>query len=131
MNAQSPALLRRNAAEFFGVCQVPGGAESHGVGKHCGSEKTSRQHTSFKVSGDQERELRFLLQLVEQCDRLVSTVKIVGPSLGRHRHSERTNMIFPDVIPEFEVMGTPTIQELHPQADHEELPDLLFERKPL
>jgi hypothetical protein len=124
---KSPAFLRRDATELLGVSQVPGSAKSHRVRKYSRSEKMRRQDTPLKISSDQKRQLRLVLQLVEQRNDLIATANIAGPTLRRRRHGQRADMIFANVITELEVAGTPSIQEFHPHADHEELPDLFFE----
>ena len=131
VHAQSPAFLCGDATELLGVSQVPGSAKSHRVRKHGRSEKMRRQDTPLKIPSDQQRQLRLLLELVEQGNGLLATATIAGPTLRRRRHGQRADVIFANVIAELEVAGTPPIQEFHPQADHEKLPDLLFEGKGL
>ena len=127
VHAQSAAFLRGDATELLGVSQVPGSAKSHRVRKYGRSKKMRRQHSPLKIPSDQKRYLALQLQLVEQCNDVIASPYVTRPALWRRRHGHRPDVISANVVAELEVAGTPSIEVFHPQADHEELPDLLFQ----
>jgi hypothetical protein len=90
-----------------------------------------RQDSPLKIPRDQKRYLALQLQLVEQCNDVITTPDVTRPALRRRRHGHRPDVISANIVSEFEVAGTSPVEVLDPQPDHEELSDLLFQRKTL
>jgi len=129
MHAQRAAFLRGDAAEGFRIGKIAGGAERHGVRKDGGPEQAGRQDATLKVSGNQQRQFGFELQLVQQTDSFVAIVTVKKMAFRGYRHGKRTHMVFMDVIAQQQVFGTARREQFRPHAHHEQLADFFFERE--
>ncbi len=127
MHAQRTALLCGDAAELLGIGQFASGPEGHGMRKDGGSKKTRRKNTPLEVAGNQQRQARFCLQLIQQRDGLIAAVAGKIAAFRRHGHGQRTDVVFANVVTKLQVVRTLTIHELHPQANHEKLSDFFLE----
>ena len=127
VHPQGPALLRCNASELLCIFQVPGRSKSHRMREHRRSKEVRRKNPALEVPSDQQRQVRFLLQLIQQRNRLKPAVHIACPPLRRDRHGQRADVIFTNIVTELDVIGTLSMQKFHPHPDHEQLPDLLLD----
>src|SRR5215831_224252 len=98
MHAECTAFLCRNLAEFLGVLEISRGAKRHCVRKNSSSKEMRWKDTALKIPSNQQWEFRFLLQFVEQHDRLNSTVNGACRPFRWHGHGQRPYVVFANVV---------------------------------
>ena len=88
------------------------------------------RHAALKIRRNNQRQLRDLLQPVQQLGGHIGLALQQHRAIHRHGHAQRADVIFADVVAQLNPDGIGVIQELHLRPDHEELPDFLFGRHP-
>src|SRR5215831_9208005 len=127
MHAESTAFLCCDSAEFFGILQIPRGAKCHRVRKDRSSKEMGWKDASFKIPSDQQGKIRLLLEFIEQCNRFESSASRGCTSFCWHRHRQRPDMVFANIVAEFQIAGTACFYPIHAQAKHEQLPHLFLD----
>ena len=128
MHPDRARFQRRDAPKIFRVLQLAVGAEGHRVREIRAPDQPDR-HPALEIRRNQQRQLRFALQSVQQFRRFVRPRAQKKWTIHRHAHGKRAHVILPHVIAELQVLRALHIQKLRPAPDHEHLPDLLLQRQ--
>ena len=116
---------RSDAAEVLRVFSLAVGPEGHRVRKIRRSHQ-ARRNPALEIGGEQQRQLRFVLQSVQQLCRLVRLAAQKERPVHMNRHGERAHVILLHGIAQLQVLGTLHVEKASPAPDHEDLSDLLF-----
>ncbi len=129
VHTDGSGFLGGDAAEGLRVLDVAIGSEGHGVRKVRGPQQP-RGDTALKVSREQQRQLGFPLQSVQQFGDFVGLGAQKKRAINVNRHGERTHVIFLHGLEPLQVLGILHVEEAGPAPDHQDLPDLFFDREP-
>ena len=109
---------------------LPSAAEGHGVRKVRGAQQ-AHGHAALKISCEQQRQLRFLLQTVEQFRNLVRLGAQQERAIDVNRHGERAHVIFLHGLEPLEILGALHVEKAGAAPDHEDLADFFFDGEPV
>ena len=128
VHADGSRFLRRNASEVLRVFELAVGAEGHGVRK-VRAPHQPRRNPALKIRRKQQRQLRVLLQPVQQFGRLVRLAAQQERAIHVHRHGKRTHVILLHVLAQLQVLRTLHVEKAGAAPDHEDLANFLFDRQ--
>ena len=128
MHANGARLLGGDAAKCFGILDLARCTKRHGMRKF-GGPVQAHAYAAFEISANYQRQLRILLQTVEQHSRFVGLIAVEKRRVRAHRHSKGANVVLVHRVTELQILRAVHVEKLRPRPNHKKLADLFFGRQ--